>query len=381
MVELSTILNLDNVEVSKHKSLTNMFYNFVYSLNGLIGAETDVNYHIPQPTNNPHLRKRPNLTLKFNIDMNTINANDYHSVYSQKIETIKNYIENHDWTKDQVKTQRIIRTIAPYISSTLSFPDDIVSNEKININYDFSKLIKSTQIKIKKSKNIVEIVDPLIEDYTITIDISKDLSIFDYGYNYLHLYEHLKTNCWRNLDKRDLKLINGFTSVDGTCYVYVVLSSKEAFETYLKAINNFKLDTLELEINRTLSETIQDKSLTLFGRTNTDGYKRNVIRMLDQDGYKLITITPHKVKINDFVEVTTTDKAENKTADPKPIYSNYIPLSVLKDKEHRPYHFFGNELVGIDMDKCLLVRVLEDKNKDPNIGLEMKMTPSGVNWL
>ena len=377
---------------------------FCCFVNGLIGAETDVNYRITQPilnTNNDYIE----VIINFDIQVNTLESNDFSSMILSKSHTIKSFLEHHDWTKTQTDLKRIIRFLFNGIKLKLfSFTSELVllGDEKIcePIEYNFKKVANENKLVNTSTKNHKQFIDPLLEDYTIVLDASKTdddlVEITNYGYNYLHLFEHLKTNVWKNLDKTHLKMINGITSVDGTCLVYAVLSNEEAFKSYYEALLKTPIDellkTFDLEVDRTISETIIDKSFALFGRTNIDGYNKRIIKRINDMLMRIITITPEMNRgaltalnavnsISNDNDGTEIDKTKNKkemcVSDNKTKTYSYIPLSVLKDKERRPYQFNGNKLIGVKLEQSLC---LADDNNSLNKLMRINCK-SGCEWL
>ena len=362
---------------------------FCCYVNGMIGAETDVNYRISQPilnTNNDVIE----VTINFDIQVNSLESNDFSSMVLSKSQTIKSFLEKHDWTKAQTELKRIVRflyngdklKIFSFKSDLILVGDDLVHEP---IEYNFKKVANENKLKKITNNTHVQFIDPLLEDYTIILDASKAdddlIEITNYGYNYLHLFEHLKTNVWKNLDKSHLKMINGITSVDGTCLVYTVLSNEEAFKSYYEALLKTPIDellkTFDLEVDRTISETIIDKSFTLFGRTNIDGYKKRIIKRINDMSMRIITITPEmNAEINNSVGVHE-ETTKNKDKEEKTKTYSYIPLSVLKDKERRPYQFNGNKLIGVKIDQSLCVA---DENKPINKLLRINCK-SGMEWI
>ena len=362
---------------------------FCCYVNGMIGAETDVNYRISQPvlnTNNDNIE----VTINFDIQVNSLESNDFSSMILSKSQTIKSFLEKHDWSKSQTELKRIVRflyngdklKLFSFKSDLILVGDDLVHEP---IEYNFKKVANENKLKKITNDNNIQIIDPLLEDYTIILDASKAdddlIEITNYGYNYLHLFEHLKTNVWKNLDKTHLKMINGITSVDGTCLVYAVLSNEEAFKSYYEALLKTPIEellkTFNLEVDRTISETIIDKSFTLFGRTNIDGYKKRIIKRINDMSMRIITITPemnNEINTRDGVRDETSKNKDEKT---KTKTYSYIPLSVLKDKERRPYQFNGNKLIGVKIDQSLC---LADENK-PITKLMRINCKSGIEWI
>ena len=174
------------------------------------------------------------------------------------------------------------------------------------------------------------------------------------------------TSCWKECDKSDLVLMNGYTTIDARCMVFAVVKTERAFKEYLEALNNFTADnlvdddTLKLETNRTVSETLIDKSLCCFGRTNPGGYDKNVLLKLFDQGFNVVTVTPNVVKgckyngcsvsvknkdnskgTSKVNSLTLVDKDDNELIIPT---FDYMPLSVLRDKYNRPYHMLSTKV-------------------------------------
>jgi hypothetical protein len=280
-------------------------------------------------------------------------------VLLEKTNTLISYLQGHDWLVEPNDVKRSLRLLLKFNLELKLFMCGKDECEPVGINCDFSE-IKELNVKMKVNKigkgssksccKHITIVNPLINDYSIFINLSQPYSCFNYGYNYLHLYEHLMTSCWKECDKSDLVLMNGYTTIDARCMVFAVVKTERAFKEYLEALNNFTAndliddDTLKLETNRTVSETLVDKSLCCFGRTNPGGYDKNVLLKLFDQGFNVVTVTPNVVKGCKFAAKTVNKNKVNSkgnTVDDTKLTVptfDYLPLSVLRDKYNRPFH-------------------------------------------
>jgi hypothetical protein len=133
---------------------------------------------------------------------------------------------------------------------------------------------KLRQTILKDGSKLKEIVDPFVNDYGVYINLSVPFSEMDYGYNYLHFYEHMMTYAWKNESQQNMLELNGATTCHGLCYVYNIHSNQDSMEQYLKSYlefhmktrndeywNNELLEGLKRELERTMSETLLDKSV------------------------------------------------------------------------------------------------------------------------
>ena len=367
-------------------------------INVLIGAETDVNYRIliPQVSFNKTEKESFNVyqykgTIEFNIELNTIERVSQTRNLRQKLKTITEFIQNINWNEQQIEYQRLIAKIKLMMNLGFEFKANLICelpqlslsyNEELVLNFDLKDAVPKIRQLIKKDHQHVirNICDRFISDYGLYINLSKPFSVFNRGYNYLHVYEHLMTYAWKGLPKQNMKLLNGFTTINSNCAVYVVLSSKEALELYLtsylkfckEVIANKSWPGLECEMNRTISETLNEKTLTAFGRTDpsinltgglykasenqpskpinmTGGdYNENVFNEFIIDTLNVLIIGPELVNVDTklFNEVSDLIIKESKRMTKNEIETefDYFPLSVCLDKKDRVYHVLPKNL-------------------------------------
>jgi hypothetical protein len=104
--------------------------------------------------------------------------------------------------------------------------------------------------------------------------------------NGLHLFEHLMTKAWVDLNSEHVVDINGSTFPTGISYIYIILDSEKSFQLYVNMLLVFinkirKLNFwstqqaqsyLRIETQRTISETREERILNTVGRTDQKGY-------------------------------------------------------------------------------------------------------------
>lgn len=390
------------VNESNKEKLSQNFISFFCLVNQLIGAETDVNYRIIRPVysyeeiENESESKTDlhsdnseilTVTIDFNFQLNNPQNIEYNKIVFNKLTVIENYLRNKNWSIETKEVKRYLRNILIHnkkfeakliyedYSSIICFecPELIntikVKETKSKVGSDLVET--KTKNKVKSSVNsssisIIQIVDPLINDCGIFVDVSKDFSVFKYGYNYLHLFEHIITYAWRNCDKNNLKLLNGFTSLNANCLIYAVVEDYSTLISYLKSylefhisllVDGFPSECLSVETNRTMSETLNEKSLTSFGRTDSIVYSKfsyeiDILKHLLQDSLKIYLVTNSEIVLDNSVKklISDFDKAlvkfnkSFKFDESKFTKSfDYIPLSVLKEKELRGIHILKDD--------------------------------------
>lgn len=395
------------VNESNKEKLSQNFISFFCLVNQLIGAETDVNYRIIRPVysyeeiddseTSTSTSEILTVTIDFNFQLNNPQNIEYNKIVFNKLTVIENYLRNKNWSIETKEVKRYLRNILIHnkkfeakliyedYSSIISFecPElintikvketksknsvEVKSKSKVDSSVDVkSKTKVKTKVDPSSSISIIQIVDPLINDCGIFVDVSKDFSVFKYGYNYLHLFEHIITYAWRNCDKNNLKLLNGFTSLNANCLIYAVVEDYSTLISYLKSylefhisllVDGFPSECLSVETNRTMSETLNEKSLTSFGRTDSIVYSKfsyeiDILKHLLQDSLKIYLVTNTELSFDSSVKklISDFDKAlvkfnkSFKFDESKFTKSfDYIPLSVLKEKELRGIHILKDD--------------------------------------
>ena len=166
--------------------------------------------------------------------------------------------------------------------------------------------IKIRQTILKDGTKLKEILDPLINYYGLYINLSVPFSDMDYGYNYLHFYEHIMTYAWKPLSQQNVLELNGGTTCNAICYVYNIHSNSKSMEEYLKEYIDFHLKSrgndfwkkeivkgLETELERTTSETLMEKSLSQMAKTDPysqHAYNTQILQYYSNKPFEIIII-------------------------------------------------------------------------------------------
>ena len=333
-------------------------------LNQRCGADTVINYRI-FPSETTFKYKNGNkiykIVLTFPIQQHQIDSND--DLILKNIDIIKNYIINKDWEnnyRQYIWIWRILNQIHYKPESSLIYDDykckfqwgfDDNKMEKYKIKYN--EWMDETGIVVK------EIIDPLIQDYGLYINLSTTFDEMDYGYNYLHYYEHIMTYAWKKLSQQNMLELNGGTTCNGVCYVYNIHENKKSLELYLNNYLKFHSLTrkkefweknmqagLQTELERTISETLLEKSMSQMAKTDPySQYKYNteILRYFSNKPFEIITYTPESINVKEFLKKYDF-KTKYEISKPKKIIFNYYPIHVLRDKRDRGFHILHKNL-------------------------------------
>lgn len=179
---------------------------------------------------------------------------------------------------------------------------------------------KPTSNKIKKapkplSDEVVEIQVPYIRDGAIIIDFSRPFEEMGFMFNGLHIFEHLMCTPWVHMKKfsmENLVCLNGFTTNLGLMYVYTVHNSKASFQVYLDEMiswlnkirtpgfwhEHMKDEDVQMEIERTISETIDVPWMVDFARSSGSAfegnYREEVFEYWSNQPLKMTLIHPYQ---------------------------------------------------------------------------------------
>lgn len=329
-------------------------------INRMIGAETELNYKI-----NPLKLTKGNIIIIIPVESHTRGDNDYEKMIECRFETIKNYIKNYNWDKSPGRLLWCWRTLIMsgvdvYGMTTLEYDD---MRESIDYHLGPIKKIEVHDKTLNDGTVIRNIVDPLVVDYGLYVNLSVKFSDMNYCWNGLHLYEHLMTYGWENLDERNRIDMNGVTIMHGVCHVHSILKDRKTLLTYLANYLKFHNKTREtfdhlreaiiLETKRTISETNYDRSLSNFGRSDPSAfdleYKTSVFKYYSSLPFQIILLTPERLDVTYKMTVVPIVKPVTPTF-------KYMPLSVLRSRPDRNYSILKlsekNDKCAIGIDCC-----------------------------
>ena len=159
-------------------------------------------------------------------------------------------------------------------------------------NKTSKSILKAKALSLKTSDEVVEIQAPYIRDGAIVIDFSRPFEDMGFMFNGLHIFEHLMCTPWVHMKKfsmENLVCLNGFTTNLGLMYVYTVHNSKASFQVYLDEMiswlnkirtpgfwhEHMKDEEIQMEIKRTISETIDIPWMVDFARSSGSAFEGN----------------------------------------------------------------------------------------------------------
>lgn len=208
---------------------------------------------------------------------------------------------------------------------------------------------KPTSNKIKKapkplSDEVVEIQVPYIRDGAIIIDFSRPFEEMGFMFNGLHIFEHLMCTPWVHMKKfsmENLVCLNGFTTNLGLMYIYTVHNSKASFQVYLDEMiswlnkirtpgfwhEHMKDEDVQMEIERTISETIDVQWMVDFARSSGSAfegnYREDVFEYWSNQPLKMTLIHPYQ---DVFIPHLDSPRHVQKPSIPT---FDYLPMQVL----------------------------------------------------
>lgn len=216
---------------------------------------------------------------------------------------------------------------------------------------------KPSSNKIKKapkplSDEVVEIQVPYIRDGAIIIDFSRPFEEMGFMFNGLHIFEHLMCTPWVHMKKfsmENLVCLNGFTTNLGLMYVYTVHNSKASFQVYLDEMiswlnkirtpgfwhEHMKDEEVQMEIERTISETIDVPWLIDFARSSGSAfegnYREEVFEYWSNQPLKITLIHPYQ---DVFIPHLDSPRRVQKPSIPT---FDYLPMQALTTQSLATY--------------------------------------------
>ena len=314
-------------------------------------------------------------------DIVRVRLSDYVEDEKVKSEIVKHDITTDDTTDDSTTDAKTSITN----NSILEKPTGKKNKQKVQTIIPRSSVTLQPKIitKTLQQSSITYISDPYLKNYGVYINLTVPYTDMGYYYNALHLYEHLMTRCWTNLDNKEVIDKNGTTYPNGICYVYTIHSTLESMKIYaissiLWNINSRKddfwdkhKDELNTETERTISETRDQRTLFTHGRSNCTAYRFNydtkVFNYWSRLPFNILIMGPspmQELQLNH----EKINKEFIKTQSLKPIQPNietfkYLPLDAIKMQQ-----MFEGIMVwkyDIEQFKSDVMKGYTDKNEKP----------------
>jgi hypothetical protein len=354
-----TFTNNDNSSVINFKNnmIIKVLTLILRKLNQKIGSDTTINYRINPVDVKCKFKdnnKQYKFILTFPIQQHGIESNS--KLTNKVIDTLNDFIPNINWEhihKQYLWLWRILYQLN-YIPDSYIKYNDYKNSLKWGPSNDIIKKYepKLRQTILKDGSKLKEIVDPFVNDYGLYINLSVPFYDMEYGYNYLHYYEHMMTYAWKNLSQLDMLEMNGATTCHSLCYVYNIHSNTKSLEEYLSSYldfhvktrngdywNNDLLEGLERELERTMSETLLDKSYANMAKTDPKSqhkYDINTLKYFSNKPFEIIIYAPDITNAKQICEKIINNKPTQDYI-PKALTFNYYPKHVCRDKLDRKY--------------------------------------------
>lgn len=357
---LETFINISfSNAITYSKYIQSLIIYLMRYFNMLLGAKTNINYNI--------------LPIKnFLIEIPIYLYRDEEAkltpleLITKRVNTVKNYFETFDWKIMNNQVLWVIRTLnIEKINIFKAFSLSVVCNAE---NCDSIYLQDISKFNTPLKLNTYEIPNPKVLRFELidksTITILEDSFALDYGlfvnlscpfdemamsYNALHLYEHLCTKAWSNLDSANLNEMNGSTYPSGISFIYSTHITKASLMNYLQKTikwvfssrdENFwqnHSEDIKLETERTISETRNERSLSMFGRSDYKAYKSGydikIFEFWSNKPFNILLVVPKKLEI-DIAKLNDLCKKHplRKITKPKNISFKNIPADILISK-------------------------------------------------
>lgn len=255
---------------------------------------------------------------KLDKKLSKLQANENTSSQMSEQTDLSSMEEEYDETSISIKPiDEIIEENENSIEEVQNMTGGVKSKAKASKSKDKAK---SSSNEIKKaskslSDEVVEIQVPYIRDGAIIIDFSRPFEEMGFMFNGLHIFEHLMCTPWVHMKKfsmENLVCLNGFTTNLGLMYVYTVHNSKASFQVYLDEMiswlnkirtpgfwhEHMKDEEVQIEIERTISETIDVQWMVDFARSSGSAfegnYREEVFEYWSNQPLKITLIHPYQ---------------------------------------------------------------------------------------
>ena len=362
-IKFVTIFESDNERNFKNNMTIKILTLILRKLNQKIGSDTSINYRINPldvKCKNEECVKKYKFILTFPIQQHGIKSNE--ELLNQTIDTLSEFIPNFNWEHIHKQYLWLWKTLyqLDYKPNSYLKYDDFKTQLSWGPSDEVIKKYepKLRQTILKDGSKLKEIVDPFVNDYGVYINLSVPFNDMDYGYNYLHYYEHMMTYAWKTISQQDMLEMNGATTCHALCYVYNIHSTRESFETYLKSYLEFHmksrsnsfwtnelLDGMNMELERTMSETLLDKSYANMAKTDPKSqhqYNSKILEYYSNKPFEIIVYCPCETDAKKISETIVTSNITN-VKSPNKLKFNYYPLHVCRDKTNRKYLILQKE--------------------------------------
>lgn len=346
-----------NNEIPLNNYTTELLRRFMNYMNGMIGLKTSSNYHIK-------LVKKFTITIPIYVYTNIEKKSDPVTLVENKIKIVRDYLEKMDWKSAGKRQLWIIRSLhiqgidisnsftISTVTPNLGFNDLV--DDPLVINFPKLEYPKIVREKFVDGSFINYLSDPYLNDYGVFMNLTVPFDEMGMSYNGLHLYEHLMTRGWDSLSGENIVDFNGSTYPHAICYIYNIHSTLNSMKEYAAASILWYLksrkkgfweehkDVINLEIERTISETRKERTLVSMGRSDFHAYDYNynteIFEYWSNKPFELLICGPEPIEslklktetINKAIEQNMPRKDIKR---PENIKFKHIPVDVLKMKK------------------------------------------------
>lgn len=358
----------NSVPLTKYSKI--LLQRFMSIINSRLGSRTELNYHI-MPIENFKVK------VPFYVYTNDEKKLSHLELVEKRVNKLINFLETMDWSTcanlQEIWIVHSLKLMGIDISTdfTLStFTDEIIGyndldKEPLKINFPTIHEPKIERVKFDDGSTIIYLSSKYLNDYGIFANLTIPFSEMGMSFNALHLYEHVMTCGWKNINYSKMKLMNGSTWPNGLCSVFAVTttlnSMKEFAASYIKYYLNSRdagfwnqptnAQNLKLETQRTISETRTERSLSSLCRSDYHAYdfryNTKIFEYWSNKPFDIFIAGPESLEnlhlnattINQYIKLHNIRKVQK----PNNIIYHSIPLDILKMKKLHGYRVVSCE--------------------------------------
>lgn len=360
------------IEYNEQQPLTKytriLLHKFLVLLNGHIGANTNLNYHI-----NPI--KDFKIKIPIYVYTNDEKKMTTAALIDKRVNTLINHLENIDWSKHaNLQEQWLIYSLktvgidiaSDFLISTFTDPSigyEDLDHQQLKIKTPVIHQPKIKRITYADGSTILYLSSPYLSDYGVFANLSTTFNEMGMSFNALHLYEHLMTYAWKDIKFDKTKMMNGSTWPQALCSVFVITGNLEAMKTFSASFIKFYLESrepgfwnkpehiesLKLETQRTISETRTERTLSSLCRSDLHAYdfqyNTKIFEYWSQRPFDLLIAGPdnleklymNKQTIDNFIKL----HQPRKIAKPQNVIYKTLPLDTIKMKQLKQFRILA----------------------------------------
>ena len=332
---------------------------FLNHFNRVLGAQTNLNYNFLPVENNV-------LRIPVHRYTNEDAAMKPQDLIDAKLNNLIKFCENLNIKKLSKEMLYLFRCIMNKYNINALFTVRVITTleyENKNITLNFGNLKRIPTYSVKKVKfedgsSILFYVDELLNDNGMFLNLSIPFCEMGYAYNALHLYEHLMTKGWDDVEFKQISSYNGATYPNGLSFIYTIFNKVDDLKTTTNKTLDFVIrsrkkgfwksekmrENIQFETVRTISEAINDRTLSSFGRSDPSAYSGdldkiiNIFRYWSNKPFNMLISTNDTNFLDDYSKMKSIVDSFSKrfpleeVIEPEEVKIDFLPLDVLKIK-------------------------------------------------